>query len=327
MSSAHDRSSGPASLPGSPRSAAAARPATAPPEGSRAGGSARAGLGRPDDRRNAARGRTHVRLRDGAARRVAHRGDPRWPLHSGAYPPTARTARRNCCRFPQPRLRASRRGRHEPTLSDTRMQGVPMRGSTFKRCGCRDESGRLLGSRCPHLRSSRHGGWYFAFDAGRDTTGRRRLVRRGGFPTEQAARQALAETARQYGSTAVRGRRTHEPTEDGRDLSARVAQRAGAAAPEQPPCLRVAHRAPPDPSPRRHRTARTARRAHRKKARRDPSRCQAGRPSDRPPCLRHVACGPEQGGPGGTHPRQPVPPCRARVGGRAPRPSAAVDNR
>jgi len=38
-------------------------------------------------------------------------------------------------------------------------------GSVFKRCGCRDqESSRLLGTRCPKLRSPRHGSWYFSAD-------------------------------------------------------------------------------------------------------------------------------------------------------------------
>lgn len=32
-------------------------------------------------------------------------------------------------------------------------------GTVFKRCSCRDDSGRLLGSRCPRLRNGTHGRW------------------------------------------------------------------------------------------------------------------------------------------------------------------------
>jgi hypothetical protein len=36
-------------------------------------------------------------------------------------------------------------------------------GSVFRRCGCRDQAtGRLLGARCPELRSRRHSTWYFS---------------------------------------------------------------------------------------------------------------------------------------------------------------------
>lgn len=36
-------------------------------------------------------------------------------------------------------------------------------GSVCRRCGCRDENtGRLLGARCPGLRSAEHGSWYFS---------------------------------------------------------------------------------------------------------------------------------------------------------------------
>ena len=39
------------------------------------------------------------------------------------------------------------------------------RGSTFKRCGCRDRrTGRQLGRRCPRLRERGHGSWYLAVE-------------------------------------------------------------------------------------------------------------------------------------------------------------------
>jgi len=68
-------------------------------------------------------------------------------------------------------------------------------GSVFRRCGCRDEStGRLLGARCPRLRSARHGSWYFSADLP-SAVGQRRRVRRGGYLTRAAAANALEALA------------------------------------------------------------------------------------------------------------------------------------
>ena len=69
-----------------------------------------------------------------------------------------------------------------------------MKGSTFRRCGCRDEDGKLLTS-CPRLGKERgHGSWYYRADVGRDaTTGRRREQRKGGFTTKAEADAALAK--------------------------------------------------------------------------------------------------------------------------------------
>jgi integrase len=66
-----------------------------------------------------------------------------------------------------------------------------MRGSTYKRCACKDAAGRRLGARCPQLRSSRHGSWYFVAELPADARGRRRQLRRGGFASEREARSAL----------------------------------------------------------------------------------------------------------------------------------------
>ena len=70
-------------------------------------------------------------------------------------------------------------------------------GSVYRRCGCRDENtGKLLGARCPGLRSPGHGSWYF--NAGLPSAaGERRRVRRGGFTTRAAvaALEALASPA------------------------------------------------------------------------------------------------------------------------------------
>jgi integrase len=54
-------------------------------------------------------------------------------------------------------------------------------------------SGRLLGSRCPKLRDSRHGRWYVRYEAPADDRGRRRQPRLGPFRTEKQAKDALVE--------------------------------------------------------------------------------------------------------------------------------------
>jgi hypothetical protein len=66
-------------------------------------------------------------------------------------------------------------------------------GSVYRRCGCRDMStGRLLGARCPGLRSPEHGSWYFSTGLP-SAAGQRRRVRRGGFATRAEAVAALGE--------------------------------------------------------------------------------------------------------------------------------------
>lgn len=68
-------------------------------------------------------------------------------------------------------------------------------GSVYRRCGCRDENtGRLLGARCPGLRSAGHGSWYFGAELP-SAAGERRRVRRGGFATRAAAVAALEALA------------------------------------------------------------------------------------------------------------------------------------
>jgi len=67
-------------------------------------------------------------------------------------------------------------------------------GSVYRRCGCRDENtGRLLGARCPGLRDVKHGS-YFSADLPA-AAGERRRVRRGGFATRAAAVAALEALA------------------------------------------------------------------------------------------------------------------------------------
>lgn len=70
----------------------------------------------------------------------------------------------------------------------------------YKRCLCRDDDGRELGSRCPKLKradgswSPKHGSWCFALELPRGPGGKRRpRMRRGGFATRDdaaAAREA-----------------------------------------------------------------------------------------------------------------------------------------
>jgi integrase len=76
-----------------------------------------------------------------------------------------------------------------------------MKGSTFKRCGCREAlpdgqrgEGKLLGDKCPALAKSSHGTWFYRADVGPDPlTGRRREQRKGGFRTAKEAQSALAQ--------------------------------------------------------------------------------------------------------------------------------------
>ncbi len=64
-------------------------------------------------------------------------------------------------------------------------------GFTYKRCSCAPvvgPSGKALACK------RKHGSWYFAAEV-RDALGRRRQVRRGGFPTQADAQAALVEFA------------------------------------------------------------------------------------------------------------------------------------
>jgi len=94
-------------------------------------------------------------------------------------------------------------------------------GSVYRRCGCRDEStGRLLGARCPGLRSLRHGRWYSSADLP-SGTGQRRRVRRGGFATRAADPAALSPGDVQAMFTAI----TRDETVPGHPASAATLHR------------------------------------------------------------------------------------------------------
>ncbi|OKI58005.1 integrase [Micromonospora sp. CB01531] len=63
-------------------------------------------------------------------------------------------------------------------------------GVIVKRCGCVDPAtNRLLGKACAKLPERDHGSWYFHCST-RNPLGRMERVRRGGFPSEEAARRA-----------------------------------------------------------------------------------------------------------------------------------------
>jgi hypothetical protein len=66
-------------------------------------------------------------------------------------------------------------------------------GSVYKRCGCVDPlTGRQLGTGCPELSGARHGSWYVRLELPAGPDGRRRRIRRGGYPSRKAAAAVLA---------------------------------------------------------------------------------------------------------------------------------------
>ncbi|GAA3053023.1 hypothetical protein GCM10020229_75760 [Kitasatospora albolonga] len=66
-------------------------------------------------------------------------------------------------------------------------------GRVYRRCGCRDQQRHQLGTHCPRLIAEpSHGTWTFALELPPAVPGgHNRTVRRGGFPTEADARDAL----------------------------------------------------------------------------------------------------------------------------------------
>ncbi|UZG58004.1 site-specific integrase [Rhodococcus opacus] len=81
-------------------------------------------------------------------------------------------------------------------------------GAIRKRCGCRDENDKQLGSKCPKLKrpgggwSATHGQWSYSIGI-TDTTGRRRHVSKGGFATKDDAQQALDKLRAQHAKGVV----------------------------------------------------------------------------------------------------------------------------
>ena len=66
-------------------------------------------------------------------------------------------------------------------------------GSVFRRCGCTDPvTGRQFGRACPRLAAGgRHGSWYVRLELSAGLDGRRRRIRRGGYPSRKAAQDVL----------------------------------------------------------------------------------------------------------------------------------------
>ena len=68
-----------------------------------------------------------------------------------------------------------------------------MKGSTYKRCGCKDAAGKPLGTDCPRLKGRSHGTWYYYAELPATDGGPRRRQRRGGFATQRDAQAALVD--------------------------------------------------------------------------------------------------------------------------------------
>ena len=66
-------------------------------------------------------------------------------------------------------------------------------GCVYRRCGYTDPvTGRQLGGQCPRLAGGRHGSWYVRLELPAGLDGRRRRIRRGGYPSRKAAAAVLA---------------------------------------------------------------------------------------------------------------------------------------
>ena len=69
-------------------------------------------------------------------------------------------------------------------------------GSVSSWCGCREpSSGRRLGARCPQRGHEGHGSWYLSLELPAGPDGRRRRIRRGGFPARSRTEAAVAAGA------------------------------------------------------------------------------------------------------------------------------------
>lgn len=78
----------------------------------------------------------------------------------------------------------------------------------YRRCGCRDDEGRTLGSKCPRLSDPKHGTWGFAVSGGvHPGTGRRVQVRKMGFATKREAQQERAKVVDQIATGRWKGER------------------------------------------------------------------------------------------------------------------------
>jgi len=66
-------------------------------------------------------------------------------------------------------------------------------GCVYRRCWCVDPAtGRQYGRACPRLAGGRDGSWYVRLELPAGLDGRRRQIRRGGYPSRAAAVAVLA---------------------------------------------------------------------------------------------------------------------------------------
>ncbi|MEF9903708.1 site-specific integrase [Streptomyces sp. P9-A2] len=66
-----------------------------------------------------------------------------------------------------------------------------MKGSTYRRCYCRDGNGRVIGKACPQLSSRRHGVWAVRQELPPRADSGRRSFSRSGYATAKDAQEAL----------------------------------------------------------------------------------------------------------------------------------------
>jgi len=66
-----------------------------------------------------------------------------------------------------------------------------MKGSTYRRCYCRDEIGKALNKACPQLSSRRHGVWAVRQELPPRADGGRRSFSRSGYATAKDAQADL----------------------------------------------------------------------------------------------------------------------------------------
>jgi hypothetical protein len=70
------------------------------------------------------------------------------------------------------------------------MSRNPNRSRVYRRCACRDSTGKQLGAHCPEITNRHDGRWAFAVDLP-TIDGHRSTMSRCGFPTQRRAGAAL----------------------------------------------------------------------------------------------------------------------------------------
>ncbi len=90
-----------------------------------------------------------------------------------------------------------------------------MKGSTFKRCGCRDGNGKPMGDACPNLSRSGHGSWFYRADIGPNpTTGQATRATKGRLPDCQGRSRSPGHSRRR----GLHWRAPRRRADDGRRL-------------------------------------------------------------------------------------------------------------